>query len=134
MVFNAGDLAVKGVRELQPYQPGKPIEELERDLGISNIVKLASNENPRISRNVIKKALSQHESEVSRYPDGSGYTLKLKLSELLGVSTNQLTLGNGSNDILELLVRTFVCADQEFENIVGTVTKCQLVCRYPKQL
>ncbi len=112
MVFNASDLAVKGVRALQPYQPGKPVEELERDLGITDIVKLASNENPRTSREVITKALAQYKSETSRYPDGSGYTLKLKLSELLGVSSNQLTLGNGSNDVLELLVRAFVCPGQ----------------------
>ncbi len=112
MAFNARDLAVKGVRALQPYQPGKPIEELERELGLSDIVKLASNENPRTSHDVVAKALAQYESETSRYPDGSGYTLKLRLSELLGVSTNQLTLGNGSNDILELLVRAFVCPGQ----------------------
>ena len=112
MVFNAKDLAVKGVRALQPYQPGKPIEELERELGISDIVKLASNENPRTSRDVITKALALHESEASRYPDGSGHLLKLNLSELLGVTPNHLTLGNGSNDILELVVRAFVCPGQ----------------------
>ena len=112
MALNAGDLAVKGVRALQPYQPGKPVEELERELEISDIVKLASNENPRTSRDVITKALAQHESEISRYPDGSGHTLKLRLSESLGVTPNQLTLGNGSNDILELLVRAFVSPGQ----------------------
>ena len=112
MAFNARDLAVDGVRELQPYQPGKPAEELERDLGLSDIVKLASNENPRTSSDVIAKALAQQQSDTSRYPDGSGYTLKIRLSELLGVSTDQLTLGNGSNDVLELLVRAFVCPGQ----------------------
>ena len=112
MAFNARDLAVDGVRELQPYQPGKPVEELERDLGLSDIVKLASNENPRTSSDVIAKALAQQQSDTSRYPDGSGYTLKIRLSELLGVSTDQLTLGNGSNDVLELLVRAFVCPGQ----------------------
>jgi len=112
MAFNARDLAVTGVRELQPYQPGNPVEELERDLGLSDIVKLASNENPRTSSDVIAKALAQQQSDTSRYPDGSGYTLKIRLSELLGVSTNQLTLGNGSNDVLELLVRAFVCPGQ----------------------
>ena len=112
MAFNAGELAVKGVRALQPYQPGKPVEELERDLGLSGIVKLASNENPRTSRDVIEKALALQQSDSSRYPDGSGYILKSRLSELLGVSTDQLTLGNGSNDVLELLVRAFVCPGQ----------------------
>lgn len=112
MAFNAEDLAVDGVRAIQPYQPGKPIEELERDLGLSNIVKLASNENPRTSSDVIAKALAQQESDTSRYPDGSGYALKNRLSELLEVSTDQLTLGNGSNDVLELLVRAFVCPGQ----------------------
>ena len=108
MVFNAEDLSVDGVRALQPYQPGKSVKELERELGLSNIVKLASNENPRTSSDVIAKALAQQESDTSRYPDGSGWVLKTRLSELLGVSTDQLTLGNGSNDVLELLVRAFV--------------------------
>ena len=112
MAFNARDLAVNGVRALQPYQPGKPVEELERDLGLSDIVKLASNENPRTSDEVIAKALAQQQSDTSRYPDGSGYALKIRLSDLLGVSTDQLTLGNGSNDVLELLVRAFVCPGQ----------------------
>ena len=80
MAFNAEDLAVDGVRAIQPYQPGKPIEELERDFGLSNIVKLASNENPRTSSDVIAKALAQQESDTSRYPDGSGYALKKRLS------------------------------------------------------
>ena len=105
MAFNARDLAVNGVRALQPYLPGKPVEELERDLGLSDIVKLASNENPRTSNEVIAKALAQQQSDISRYTDGSGYALKVRLSDLLGVSTNQITIGNGSNDVLELLVR-----------------------------
>jgi len=81
MAFNARDLAVNGVRALQPYQPGKPVEELERDLGLSDIVKLASNENPRTSNEVIAKALAQQQSDISRYPDGSGYALKIRLSD-----------------------------------------------------
>ncbi|NJN51028.1 MAG: histidinol-phosphate transaminase [Gammaproteobacteria bacterium] len=93
------------VLTLQPYQPGKPVEELTRELGITDIVKLASNENPRGPGRAVQMALSQAGQSLSRYPDGSGYRLKQKLSAHLGVSTTALSLGNGSNDVLELLAR-----------------------------
>ncbi len=107
------DLAVEGVRALQPYQPGKPVEELQRELGLSTVVKLASNENPLGPSPLAIKALSGLESELARYPDGNGFQLKQALSEILAVKPEQLTLGNGSNDVLEIIARTFVSADQQ---------------------
>ncbi len=106
-------LAVPGVRALQPYQPGKPVEELERELGIDNIVKLASNENPLGPGEAVKTAISQALPECSRYPDASGFGLKDALQQRYGVAPDQITLGNGSNDVLELIARTFLQPDDE---------------------
>ncbi|WP_417665148.1 histidinol-phosphate transaminase [Pseudidiomarina sp.] len=111
--FNAKELANLGVRTLSPYQAGKPIEEVERELGIKNIIKLASNENPLGLSEKVKQALQDALKGLARYPDANGFYLKTKLAEKLGVNTNQITLGNGSNDVLELLARTFVDASHE---------------------
>ncbi len=106
-------LANKGVQELHPYQPGKPISELERELGITNIVKLASNENPIGISAKAKAAMEKEFSDLARYPDANGYYLKAKLAERLGVGIGQITLGNGSNDVLELIARVFVAPEHE---------------------
>lgn len=102
------DLAQPGVKQLVPYVPGKPIEELERELGLSHIVKLASNESPLGVSPKVLAAISQALPDLTRYPDGSGFKLKTALAEKYAVNVNQLTLGNGSNEILELVARTFL--------------------------
>jgi len=107
------DLALDCVTKLQPYVPGKPIEELERELGISNIVKLASNENPLGPSPDVLMAIAKASKEITRYPDGNGFILKMALAEKSKLSTEQITLGNGSNDVLELIARAFVSADEE---------------------
>ncbi len=106
-------LAVPGAQALVPYVPGKPVEELERELGLSQIVKLASNENPLGPSAKVLSAINQLSTELSRYPDGNGYRLKSALAKKLNVTTEQITLGNGSNEILELLARTFLQVGQE---------------------
>lgn len=106
------NLATPGVAGLHPYQPGKPVEELERELGIKNIIKLASNENPLGSGEKAKQALLST-SELSRYPDGNGHDLKMALSKLHGVNPDQITLGNGSNEILELITRAISGSQHE---------------------
>ncbi len=100
--------AAPGVRGLQPYQPGKPIEELERELGITNAVKLASNENPLGPSPLAIEAGRKAMMDVGLYPDGNGFRLKQKLAERMGVAMERITLGNGSSDILEFVVRAFV--------------------------
>ncbi len=100
--------AAPGVRGLQPYQPGKPIDELERELGITDAVKLASNENPLGPSPLAVEAGRKAMADIGLYPDGNGFRLKQKLSEGLGVPTERITLGNGSSDILEFVVRAFV--------------------------
>jgi len=106
-------LAAPGIRELQPYQPGKPVEELQRELGLDDIIKLASNENPLGASDQVAAALEKVLPELSRYPDGSAYVLKHRLAEFHGVDPATVTIGNGSNDVLELLGRIFLNAENE---------------------
>jgi histidinol-phosphate aminotransferase len=111
MTTDFKSLALPGVQHLKPYQGGKPIEELERELGIKGAIKLASNENPLGLSPVARKAIEATLIDGARYPDGNGYYLKCKLAEKLNVSPDQLTLGNGSNDVLDLLARGFLDAE-----------------------
>ena len=106
------NLATTGVAGLHPYQPGKPVEELERELGISNIIKLASNENPLGLGVKAQQALSST-SDLSRYPDGNAHDLKMALAGRHGVNTDQITIGNGSNEILELITRAITGPQHE---------------------
>ena len=107
MTIDFATLAPSGIRGLQPYQPGKPVEELERELGLTDVVKLASNENPLGPSPRVSAALAAA-GELARYPDGSAWVLKEELSAHLGVDQDRLTIGNGSNDVLELLGRVFL--------------------------
>ncbi len=101
-------IAAPGIAGLQPYLPGKPISELERELGITGSIKLASNENPlgpgRLARAAVEAALG----ELGRYPDGGGFELRAALARKHGVGPEAITLGNGSNDVLDLIARTFL--------------------------
>lgn len=106
--MNFSKLATLGVQGLQPYQPGKPIEELEREYGITNIIKLASNENPLPTSSLVQEAIEASLKNLARYPDGNGFILKQALAEKHSVDKNMITLGNGSNDLLELITRAFV--------------------------
>jgi len=106
-------LAVDGVKGLKSYQPGKPVEELEREYGVSNIIKLASNENPLGPVPGLFKAIGNEFDEISRYPDDSGYQLKELLSAKHGVGSKQIILGNGSCNVLELIIRAFVAPQEE---------------------
>lgn len=113
MTCDFSELAVPGVQGLIPYQPGKPIEELEREYGVKNADKLASNENPLGPSAKAIEAMQRSLSSVWLYPDGGGFALKQRLSSHLDVSASQITLGNGSSDILDFVVRTFVTPDAE---------------------
>ena len=106
-------LATEGVRGLTAYEPGKPIDELQRELGLDDVVKLASNESPLGPSPLALAAARDALSDISRYPDGNGFYLKASLAERLGVSASQITLGNGSNDVLEFVVRAFAAPGHE---------------------
>lgn len=107
------ELALPCVQQLVPYVPGKSVEELQRELGLTHIVKLASNENPFGMSNKVIDALQANLAELTRYPDGSGYNLRNALSKKLGIAADQITLGNGSSEILELVLRSFVSSEHE---------------------
>ncbi len=107
------DIAVAGVRGLRPYQPGKPIEELERELGISDIAKLASNENPLGPSDSVLTAIAGGARDLWLYPDGNGFALKQVLAAKHRVNLDQITLGNGSSDLLEFVVRVFATPGDE---------------------
>jgi len=104
------ELSPSYVRSLAPYQPGKPISELAREMGLkeASIVKLASNENPRGVGPRTRAAMERALGEVARYPDGNGHELKVALSRRYGVDMAQVVLGNGSNDVLELVALAFL--------------------------
>ena len=99
--------APEHIKSIKPYVPGKPVEELERELGITGSVKIASNENPNPSPLAIK-ALRKGISDMNRYPDGDCYYLRDALAARLDVGNDELIFGNGSNEIIELAVRTFM--------------------------
>lgn len=111
--------APEHIRTIKPYIPGKPIEELERELGIKNSIKLASNENPigpsPVALKAIKNSLrsSKSLSKLNRYPDGSGYYLKNALAKKFSVKPDEIILGNGSNELLDIAVRTFLVPRDE---------------------
>lgn len=110
---SAGGVAASSpdyVRRISPYVPGKPIEELAREYGLAerDIVKLASNENPRGPSPKVRDAIAAAIAGVTRYPDGNGYALKQALAARFGVGLEQIVLGNGSNDVLELATQAFL--------------------------
>lgn len=98
------------IRAIAPYQPGKPISELARELGLeeASIIKLASNENPLGMSPLARAAMVDALADLALYPDGNGYVLKSALAGKLGVGLDQIVLGNGSNDVLELAARVFL--------------------------
>ncbi|MDH5423832.1 MAG: histidinol-phosphate transaminase [Gammaproteobacteria bacterium] len=108
MTISYKELATKGVQGLTPYQPGKPIEELERELGISDSLKLASNENPLGPSHKVQDVLKQNLSSLHLYPDGSAHLLRQRLAQEHQLLMSQITLGNGSNDVLELVARAYL--------------------------
>jgi histidinol-phosphate aminotransferase len=100
-------LVIPTIEALSPYEGGKPIEELARELGITDAVKLASNENPLGPSPRALEAARRVLTDSHRYPDGAAYTLRAKLAEKHGVGMNEILLGCGSNELLDLAVRTF---------------------------
>ncbi|MEX1082372.1 MAG: histidinol-phosphate transaminase [Halofilum sp. (in: g-proteobacteria)] len=110
MTFDPAELAVPGVRGLAPYEPGKPIEEVAREYGLDadEVIKLASNENPRGPSPRAIDAAREAAAEVHRYPDGAGTSLREHLAARHCVEPTAITLGNGSNDVLDLVARTFL--------------------------
>jgi histidinol-phosphate aminotransferase len=106
-------LANDHILGIAPYEPGKPIEELEREFGLTDVIKLASNENPLPPSERVLKAIGDALPLLNRYPDGSGHYLRQALARRHNVSADHIVLGNGSNDLIELLARAFLRAGEE---------------------
>ncbi len=100
-------LVTPSIESLVPYEAGKPIEEVARELGVTDAVKLASNENPLGPSPKAVEAVKRAVSEAHRYPDAAAYSLRKRLSELHDTPMDQIIQGNGSNELIELLIRTF---------------------------
>ncbi len=103
----------KDITTISPYIPGKPLETLEREIGVKQAIKLASNENPLGPSPKAVSAIRKGLRKIHHYPDGAATPLKLALAEKWNVSPSQITIGNGSNEIIELLIRTFILAGDE---------------------
>jgi len=106
-------LVNKNILRVQPYVPGKPIEEVQRELGLKEVIKLASNENPFGPSPKVLKAISLESRHLNRYPDGQCFYLRLQLAKRLKVKPTQLIFGNGSDEIIVLAIRAFVEAGDE---------------------
>src|SRR2546423_7997067 len=110
MLIDPCELSPSYVRSIAPYQPGKPISEVARELGLKeqSIIKLASNENPRGIGPRTRAAIDAALGDIARYPDGNGFELKQALAARYGVDMSAIVLGNGSNDVLELAALAFL--------------------------
>jgi histidinol-phosphate aminotransferase len=102
------DITAPGISELKPYVPGKPLSELERELGITHSIKLASNENPLGASPRVAEAIVAALPEIARYPDGGGFELRQALAKKHRIAPDRITLGNGSNDVLDMVARVFL--------------------------
>lgn len=113
------ELVRKSVLGIKPYVPGKPIEETKRQLGLKQVVKLASNENPLGPSPYAVRAIKKCLSSVNRYPDAQGFYLKKRLSKKYGLLPENFVLGNGSDELIDVIIKTFSEAD---ENIITADT------------
>src|SRR3984893_11231945 len=113
MTVSWESIANEHILGIAPYEPGKPIEELEREFGLTDVIKLASNENPLPPSERVLKAISDALSHLNRYPDGSAHYLRVALARRLGITPEHMIMGNGSNELIELVVRAFLRPGEE---------------------
>lgn len=113
------ELIRKSVLGIKPYVPGKPIEETKRQLGLKEVIKLASNENPLGPSPKAIRAIKKCLAQVNRYPDARGFYLKKRLAKYYGLAADNFVLGNGSDELIDVIIKTFVEPD---ENIVTSDT------------
>lgn len=105
-------LVRKHILKIDPYEAGKPIEELKRELGLKSVIKLASNENPIGASPKAIAAIKKNLAYINRYPDSNGFYLKKKLAKSLGVEPSNIVLGNGSDELIDIIIKTFVEEDE----------------------
>lgn len=111
------------IQAIKPYTPGKPIDEVKRELGLDHVIKLASNENNWGLPTTVRQALSEQIHDLFLYPDGSLFRLRQKLSSFYAVSPDQLIFGNGSDELLQLIALTYLNHQTEVLVSEGTFSE-----------
>ena len=132
------ELVKKNILQATPYIAGKPIEETKRQLGLKEVVKLASNENPLGTSPKAIEAMKKCLSGVNRYPDSSGYYLKRKLAKIYNLEPENFVLGNGSDELIDIIIKTFVEADENIVTSEVTFLEYEIIaqvngCRVKKE-
>ncbi len=112
-------LARKNIANITPYVAGRPIDEIKRQYGLKEIIKLASNENPLGASPMALDAIKKNLTKINRYPDSQGYYLKKKLGRYLSVKPGNVILGNGSDELIDIIIKAFV---EDNENIITAET------------
>lgn len=112
---------------IDPYQGGKPIEEIKRQLGLKDVIKLASNENPLGASPKAVRAIKDNLSKINRYPDSNGFYLKRKLAKSLNLEPENIVLGNGSDELIEIIIKTFVEDDEHILTSDGTFLEYKII-------
>lgn len=113
------ELARENIRNITPYLAGKPIEETKRELGLKEVIKLASNENPLGASPKALSAIRKRLNSINRYPDSQGFYLKKQISRRLNLKPSNLILGNGSDELIDIIIKAFV---EDDENIITSET------------
>jgi len=120
-------LVRKHILGIDPYQGGKPIEEIKRQLGLKDVIKLASNENPLGASPKAVRAIKDNLSKINRYPDSNGFYLKRKLARSLGLEPANFVLGNGSDELIDIIIKTFVEEDEHILTADGTFLEYKII-------
>ena len=122
-------LVNKNIVKITPYIPGKPIEEVEREFKIRKIIKLASNENPLGTSPLVLKAIKDNLSNIHRYPDASGFYLKNKIAKVLKLKPYNIVLGNGSDELIDVIIKTFVGQNENIITSEVTFLEYEIIAR-----
>lgn len=122
-------LVNENIYRITPYIPGKPIEELKRQLKLKKVIKLASNENPLGPSPKALRAIRKSLSQIHRYPDANSYYLKRKLANFLKVKPSNIVLGNGSDELIDIIIKTFVKNDENIITSKATFLEYEIIAR-----
>jgi len=123
------NLIRKSVLGVNPYVPGKPIEETRRQLGLRQVIKLASNENPYGPSPKAMSAVKRALAGVNRYPDAQGFYLKKRLAKFFGLAPENFVLGNGSDELIDVVIKTFMEADENIVTSEGTFLEYEIIAQ-----
>ncbi len=123
------NLVRKNIRDITAYIVGKPIEETQRELGLKEVIKLASNENPLGPSPKAVESIRRNISKINRYPDGNGFYLKTKIASCLKLLAENIVLGNGSDELIDIIIKTFVEDDENILTADITFLEYELISR-----